>query len=120
MAANKKEDGGVDSPIDFPLYLNFDQCTNWGFMTSCERAGDETSIILHGYLTEVAQQYGEEYDYGYHLNEDVLNSLGIDIYIEGERVNKAHVDEYSGVSLENDGEYNYCILRSDGWLIYEG
>ena len=111
LAASQTGGGGGDSPIDFPLYLNFDQCTNWILVISCERAADETSIILHDYLKEVAQQYGTGIVYT--VNEDVLNSLGIDIYIEGE-----HVTD-DGIGLINDGEYNNCTLRSDGWLIYE-
>lgn len=120
LLAASQTGGGGDAP-EFPLYLYFDHCINVGFMISCERPADETSITLYKYLKEIAQQYGE-YNYGYVVNETVLNSLGIDIYIEGGHVNMVSLsvlETDNGIYLLTDGEYDDCTLRSDGYLIYE-
>lgn len=84
MAANKK--GSNDSPIDFPLYLNFDYCDKF-FMTYCYGEGDYSE--LRRFLIDVCKTHYDIFDdtlESYDIYEDTLNALGIEIYVEDYRV----------------------------------
>lgn len=106
--------GGGDAP-EFPLYLYFDSCSEWGFTKSCVRNADEISLVLSEYLLKIMEQYGENSI----LQEATLKSLGIDIYIEDEYVKEIRLWD-TAIAFLTNGKYDYSILNSGGLLIWEG
>ena len=79
MAASKPS-GGIETTLQFPLYLYFDYCGEmWGYET-CDAWGDFTE--LHRYLTECITAYGVVDDYGnIEIFKDSISQVG-EIYIE--------------------------------------
>lgn len=113
-------EGGNDFGIEFPLYLEFDYCED-GFMGKiCTRTSDVISVNLYNYLTRNAIKYGEfsEGDGGsYILNEQVLDMLGAEIYIENAKVIEFAFGEYLRPVLYTEDEYyRHIYLDSDGLL----
>lgn len=86
---NDGQESGVgnDFGIEFPLYLEFDECkTNWG-MTACTRYADDISKRLYEVLSDILSEYGTVAEvYETYVSEQVLNMLGIEIYIKNIKV----------------------------------
>lgn len=102
-----------EEKLEFPIYLNWDQCNNWGFTKTCDRNGDELSKKIFEYVYPIALQYG---DAG--INEEELDKLGIEIYIGDEKIIEICVD-----SMVHPGNPRGLFLwtpTSDGGGIYDG
>lgn len=116
-----EEEGSNDFGIEFPLYLTFDYCEDNLWMGKiCTRTSDAISVNLYNYLTQNAIKYGEfsESDGGtYILNEQVLDMLGAEIYIENAKVIEFAFGEYLRPALYTEDEfYDNVYLDSDGLL----
>lgn len=104
-AAGGGSGGGIDTTLQFPLYLDFDYCEyypDW-YSTECVKEGDFTE--LKRVITLVIEDYGN----GGYAGEDVLDDLGIEIYLEGEKV-KEFVEEYDSVYISTDTYFYVSVL----------
>lgn len=115
------KNGGNDFGIEFPLYLEFDYCDSFGLLTTCERAADELGVKLYNCLTAISNEYGEDiYGSGSYLvvSGQILDMLGIEIYIENEKVIEVHKDGNTSY-IVTYGTYDYTLVNPNGSIHYE-
>lgn len=111
--------GGNDFGIEFPLYLEFDYCDVSPLYTYCERAADELGVKVYNCVKSIIDEYGESDSVGNVLvGEQVLDMLGIEIYVENSKVIALH-KEYSTYCLITNDEYTYVTVRDNGLVFYE-
>ena len=135
------EEEGLDTWLEFPLYLDFDACDNSWFATYCYRNPDDTSEELVRVLKYLIEKYGvpEVSDNrpdeirGYRIMSQTFESLGINIYFKELKVIEIsflYVDGnnftfYLDGSYEIEtifGDYSYMdivIMRDNGELFIE-
>lgn len=101
VKTDDEESGGNDFGIEFPLYLEFDWCEGDDISKYCQRDADELGLNLYQYLAEIAIKYGEQTGHGYFVSEQILNMIGFELYIEGEKV----VNCYYSTNLSLDPSY---------------
>lgn len=99
-------DDGEDSGngLEFPLYLTFDYCDTF-VMTYCYGEGDYAE--LRRFIIDVCKTHYDDYSNDfmdtYNVYEDTLDSLGIEIYVEGQKI----------TTLSYEGAYNYAWLENN-------
>ena len=76
-----------EEKLEFPIYLNWDQCNSDFMMKTCVRNGDELSKKIFDYLYPIALQYGDTW-----MSEEDLDELGIEIYIDDEKIIQVAID----------------------------
>lgn len=90
-------------------------------MTICERAADELGVKLYDYLIAILNEYGEDVsgDGSYLVvSEQILDMLGIEIYIENTKVIEAHKDRGT-LFIVTNGVYDYTVVHLNGSIICE-
>lgn len=89
-------DAYLGSGLEFPLRLNFDGY-DVGAMEAYRHA-DSTSKMLAGYLAEILGTHGE-YNGAFEVNSEILNKLGVEIYIDDVKVISLDAVQNDGFSL---------------------
>lgn len=78
--------------------------------THCYGSGDYAE--LKRLIKFVVETYGEELGYNYQsVDESKLNELGLEIYVEGEKV-KYFVVEYGTCCMRTDTYYTIVVAES--------
>ena len=93
LAASSGKTGDLPS-FNFPIYLEWDYCDTSPWFGYCERAADELTISLYDYLFSILEIEGindgiSPYVY---ISSDNLERLGIEIYIDNEKVDRVTID----------------------------
>ena len=82
VGAKLPSSGGIQTTLQFPLYIYFDECEELWVNTTCYAEGDFSE--LKRYLIECAERYGTtDGDYRI-MDEEAISRIG-EIYIEDER-----------------------------------
>jgi hypothetical protein len=116
-----EEEVGNDFGIEFPLYLTFDYCDVSPLLTYCERAADELGVKVYNCVKAIIDEYGEIISTVTSMvvvGEQVLDMLGVEIYIENSKVVTLS-KEYNTYFLTTNGEYQNSFIRNDGLIAYE-
>ena len=79
-----EEDDSIETTLQFPLYIYFDECESLWVNTTCYADGDFSE--LKRYLIECAERYGTKVDDYRYMDEEAISQIG-EIYIEDERLN---------------------------------
>lgn len=74
----------IQTTLQFPLYIYFDECEQIRVNTTCYAYGDFSE--LRRYLIECAERYGTKVDDYRYMDEAAISQIG-EIYIEDERLN---------------------------------
>lgn len=94
--------GGIETTLQFPLYIYFDECDETWFIKTCYAEGDFSELA--SYLKDCAFAYGEKSDYAYILSGERLSKIG-EIYIEDEPLTSVYCYEnyefYAEYTTEN-------------------
>lgn len=84
LAASQMEGG---NGLEFPLYLYTNYCESFWMHETCVRDADEISANYYQYLWNMIFEHGVALNDIYiFLNESSLNSLGIEVYIDDEKI----------------------------------
>lgn len=103
------EDSGNDFGIDFPLYLEFDYCEESWSNKTCYRDADELGLKLRDVLLNIIDEYGIEINSSSKdVTEQVLDTLGVNIYIDNDKIVSINKTIYS------NGSIDVFMLGSDG------
>ena len=100
------------------MYLTFDYCDSFSLTLYCERAADELGVKVYNCVKSIVDEYGEAELLVSIVGEQVLDMLGIEIYVENSKVIALH-KEYDTYYMRTNGEYEYAYLRTDGLIFYE-
>ena len=111
LAASQTGGGGIETTLQFPLYIYFDYCEESPLGGHCYGSGDYAE--LNRVIQLVVETYGEKLGY-YHqgVYESKLNELGLEIYVEGEKVRSFSI-EYSTSSLNTDTYFAIVVRDSE-------
>ena len=109
LLAASQPSGGIETTLQFPLYIYFDYCEDIGWAgTFCKVNGDFSELTR--YLIECCKVYGEESANAYVISIDNISKVG-EIYIEGEPI-----EFLSWYSLETSVSFTtstYCGVIYD-------
>ena len=110
-----EEDDGIETTLQFPLYLNFDYCEENVLSVYCYGNGDYAE--LNRVIKFVVDTYGVDDAIHYRsVNEAKLDELGLEIYLEGEKV-RSFAIEYSECFVNTDTYYATKV--TDSAITYE-
>lgn len=90
---------GEGNRLEFPLYLNFDYCEesgSWFTPTICHINSTEITVAYFWYLWDMIFKYGIKDGAYTFVENQVLNSLGIEIYLGDEKI----IDLYAIETIE--------------------
>ena len=121
LAASSGKTGNLPS-FNFPIYLEWDYCDTSPLFGYCERKADELTISLYDYLFIVLETEGQATGNARSLSQEQLTTLGIEIYIQGERVYEIECDDISYrsfVFLDYPSQMRVCWLSKEGYM-YDG
>ena len=113
------EESGNDFGIEFPLYLTFDYCDVSLLYTYCERAADELGVKLYNCVTSIVDEYGEGENNIFIVGEQVLDMLGIEIYVENSMVFTLFKNTGAYFLRINNDEYLDTCVHNNGLMICE-
>ena len=80
------QEGDSGSGLEFPLYLEFGNCEESWVDIQCTREADEIGVKLYKLLTDVCVKYGEGDSGILTISEQILDMLGIEIYLDNLKV----------------------------------
>ena len=126
MATSKTSgggEGGIETTLQFPLYIYFDYCEEEFGSTYCYVEGDFSE--LKRYITECCKAYGEYYEdstmfdyYSYIIYEENISMVG-KIYVEDGPVKMCaflNIDDDTYVTIDTS---NYsCEFYENGITAY--
>lgn len=106
MMARKPSEGGIETTLQFPLYIYFDYCEEIWNLKNCSVYADFSELAR--YLTECTLAYGEkigsEMGGTYCLKGENLSKIG-EIYIEDKPIEEVYIyldyDSYVECSTED-------------------
>ena len=111
MAASQTGGGGIETTLQFPLYIYFDYCEEFLGLTHCYGSGDYAE--LKRLIKFVVETYGKDSGQYYrYVDEATLDELGLEIYVEGEKVRSFSI-EYSTSSLKTDTYFAIVVRDSE-------
>lgn len=119
LAASQTGGGSIlDTWLQFPLYFDFDYCENNFFSVYCARNADDTSIELRNLIQKLFISHGIYKDNAYILEEDVLETLEINIYFKNIRVKRISLHDHDNqtIQLLLDGEYEIEDSFGEMWV----
>lgn len=120
LAASSGKTGDLPS-FNFPIYLEWDYCDTSPWSGYCERAADELTISLYDYLFSILEIEGIGNGVGPYISSDNLERLGIEIYIDNEKVDRVAIDALvRGYYIFVETPSNSHIRLYENGYLYDG
>ena len=114
MAASMPSGGGIETTLQFPLYLYFDYCEETFFGVYCYGSGDYAE--LNRLIKFAVETFGDYSGFNIFLYEEKIDELGLEIYVDGGKVRA--LSRESGISFMKTDAY-YSISVYDTYIQYE-
>lgn len=113
MAASQPSGGGIETTLQFPLYIYFDYCEEFWGMVSCYANGDFAELVR--YLKQSLIAFGEQTilpgGVVYSLEGDDIKKIGA-IYIEDSPLTEVYYREVQTGLIEYRTETHYGTITS--------
>lgn len=120
LAASSGKTGDLPS-FNFPIYLEWDYCDTSPWFGYCERAADELTISLYDYLFSILEIEGIDNGVGLYILSDNLERLGIEIYIDNEKVDNVSIEALvRGYYIFVATPSNSSIRLGENGYLYDG
>jgi hypothetical protein len=120
LAASSGKTGDLPS-FNFPIYLEWDYCDTSPWFGYCERAADELTISLYDYLFSILEIEGINEGAGPYISSDNLERLGIEIYIDNEKVDRVAIEALvRGYYIFVETPSNPFIRLEENGYLYDG
>ena len=102
LLAASQPSGGIETTLQFPLYIYFDYCEESFWGGYCYGEGDYAE--LNRLIKFVVETFGYDSGFNIVLYEEKLDELGLEIYVDGGKVRELSI-EYDSSYMRTDAYY---------------